>query len=210
MNLLVTIWGKILSMVAKLLLIVLGWSLDTIPTLPSNSIVTLISSSSWDYLLIGLYKLAYPSLSLPNQWVLPSDQSSFTKMFLKWIGFREKQDITTSCIVPTKKISSLLVSTAKKQNCSVTVCGLDYNDKTLKVFPPNHEKSTLKEYLSDVIPLYPLKSTKIHDESKRSVVNKVALLTALGLLVFIFIAFWFFKISPFYILSFGSFLFGMI
>lgn len=211
MNLLVTIWEKILSMVAKLLLVVLGWSFDTIPNIPSSSIVTLVSSSSWDYILFGLYKLAYPSLNaIPNQWVLPEGQPWYIQQFLKWIGFKAQTDITPSCIVPTKKISSQLISTAKKQNCSVTICGLDYHDKKLKVYPPDHEKSTLKEYVSNVVPLYPFKTTKPHDESKRSVVNKVALMTALGLLVFVFIAFWFFKISPFYILSFGSFLFGMI
>jgi hypothetical protein len=207
MNLLLKIAQKLASMIAKILLMIIGWTFDTpVSTIDPNTIVTLSSTSQWDYFLLFLFKLAYPSLqSLPNTWVLPSDAPWYLKKLFQWTGMQVKDEIQSSCIVPTKKMGTKLVHAANQQSCKITVCGLDYHEKKLKIYEPHHEKEKVKQYFSDITPLYTSKQGV-----KTSLINTTAVVTFASIALIIFVALWFFKMSPFVLLSMGSFLFGLL
>jgi hypothetical protein len=166
--------------------------IERIKRISNKSVWTFSHTSRWDAIVFLLYKYTYPEIfqktRMPVQPQVYETLPKFTHSILNHIGFikttahevknggfvqsvvemlrKEKEFILM--ISPKGKRDNIpwrsgYYAVAKEFNCELVACGLDYENRKIKVFDPikiqdrprEEIERILQEKLEDIIPLNP-------------------------------------------------------
>jgi hypothetical protein len=165
---------------------------ERIKRISNKSVWTFSHTSRWDALLFLLYKYTYPEIfqktRIPLQPQVYDALPKFAHSFLNHIGFikttphevknggfiqtivdtlRKEKEFIFMISPKGKRDNSPWRSgyyvVAKEFNCDLVACGLDYENKKIKVFDPigiqdrsrEEMDRILQEKLEDIVPLHP-------------------------------------------------------
>ena len=176
----------VLQKISKLILYLTGWKfidkdqMDRIYNIGNKSIWTFSHTSTWDAIVLLLYKYAYPEYGKRLKFavkpqvydVLPKwthsilDNIGFIKAtayenknggFVKFVVERLQKEREFSFLISPKGMRdnspwrSGYYVIAKELNCELVACGLDYEKKKIIVFDPITIENRTKEEIDRVL-----------------------------------------------------------